>query len=64
MLGYAGNSGNAGAYDDTAYTAQYSYLPWQNTKFTAQYVAYNKLGGVTTNASDANTMTLQAWLMW
>ena len=64
MLGYAGNSGADGAYDDTAYTAQYSYLPWQNTKFTAQYVAYNKIGGSTTNASDANTTTLQAWLMW
>ena len=63
-LGYAGNSGADGAYDDTAYTGQFSYLPWQNTKFTAQYVAYNKIGGSTTNASDANTMSLQAWLMW
>jgi hypothetical protein len=64
MLGYTGSTGNGGAYDDTAYTAQYSYLPWQNTKFTAQYVAYNKIGGVTSQASDANTMSLQAWLMW
>jgi hypothetical protein len=64
MLGYAGNTGANGNYDDTAYTVQYSYLPWQNTKFTAQYVAYNKIGGVTTGASDANTTSLQAWLMW
>jgi len=64
-LGYIGNSGNSGAYDDTAYTAQFSYLPWQNTKFTAQYVSYSKVGGVTgSGASDYNTMLLQAWLMW
>ena len=64
-LGYANSSGNSGAYDDTAYTAQFSYLPWQNTKFTAQYVSYSKFGGATGSvASDNNTMTLQAWLMW
>ena len=63
-LGYLNNSGNSGAYDDTAYTVQYSYLPWQNTKFTAQYVSYSKKAGSTANASDNNTMTLQAWLMW
>ena len=65
MLGYANSSGNSGAYDDTAYTAQFSYLPWQNTKFTAQYVSYSKVAGVTgSGASDYNTLTLQAWLMW
>jgi hypothetical protein len=63
-VGYINNSGNDGAYDDTAYTLQYSYLPWQNTKFTAQYVSYSKVAGVTDNASDYNTLTLQAWLMW
>lgn len=63
-LGYLNNSGNSGAYDDTAYTVQYSYLPWQNTKFTAQYVSYSKVAGSTSNASDNNTLTLQAWLMW
>jgi len=64
-LGYINNSGNSGAYDDTALTAQFSYLPWQNTKFTAQYVSYSKLAGATGSAaSDNNTMMLQGWLMW
>ncbi len=64
-LGYINNSGYNSAYDDTAYTAQFSYLPWQNTKFTAQYVSYSKLGGQTGSAaSDNNTALLQAWLMW
>ena len=64
-LGYANNAGNGGAYDDEAITAQYSYLPWQNTKFTAQYTDYTKLGGLTGSAaSDNNTFLVQAWLMW
>lgn len=64
-LGYVNNTGNNGAFDDTAYTVQYSYLPWQNTKFTAQYVSYSKFGGQTGSAaSDNNTLALQAWLMW
>lgn len=64
-LGYTSSSGNNGAYDDTAFTAQYSYLPWQNTKFTAQYVAYTKKAGQTgAAASDNNTLLAQAWLLW
>jgi len=63
-LGYLNNSGNGGLYDDTAYVGQLSYLPWQNTKFTAQYVSYSKVAGVTDGASDNNTLLLQAWLMW
>jgi iron:rusticyanin reductase len=63
-LGYLNNTGNNGAFDDTAYTLQYSYLPWQNTKFTAQYVSYSKVAGQTSGASDNNTLALQAWLMW
>ena len=63
-LGYANNSGGDGAFDDSAITGQVSYLPWQNTKFTLQYVAYTKLGGTTSGASDNNTLLLQAWLMW
>lgn len=64
-LGYINNTGNSGAYDDTAYTAQYSYLPWQNTKFTLQYVTYSKYAGQTGSAAtDNNTLALQAWLMW
>ena len=63
-LGYATNSSDNSAYEDTAYTAQLSYLPWQNTKFSGQYVSYTKVAGVTDNASDNNTLLLQAWLMW
>ena len=63
-LAYNYNTGFNGAYDDAAWTAQLSYLPWQNTKFTLQYVAYTKLGGITNNASDDNTTLLQGWFMW
>ncbi len=64
-LGYAGNTSDTSSYQDTAYTAQVSYLPWQNTKFTAQYVAYTQKGGDTSSSvSDNNTFLLQGWLMW
>jgi len=63
-LGYVNSNGNSGAYDDTAFTAQYSYLPWQNTKFSAQYVMYTKKAGSTANVSDNNTLLFQGWLMW
>jgi hypothetical protein len=64
-LGYIKNSGYNSAYDDQAWTGQLSYLPWQNTKFTLQYTAYNKLAGATGSAaSDNNTTLLQGWIMW
>lgn len=67
-VGYLNNTGgntSTGSYADTAYTAQFSYLPWQNTKFTAQYIDYSKYGGQTgTAASNQNTTVLQAWFMW
>ena len=63
-VGYTTSKGKGGSYDDTAYTVQYSYLPWQNTKFSAQYVAYTKKGGSTSSVSDNNTLLLQGWLMW
>jgi hypothetical protein len=53
-LGYASNSG---VDTGSSTTIQYSYLPWQNTKFTAQYAIDN-------NDSNNNTTLLQAWLMW
>jgi hypothetical protein len=56
-LGYISNSGDALTADESATTVQYSYLPWQNTKLTAQYVIDNQ-------NSDNNTTMLQAWLMW
>lgn len=59
------NLGSLGSnvYDDTAWTVQASYLPWQNTKFTLQYVAYSKLAG-NSSTSDSNTTMLQGWFMW
>ena len=63
-LAYTHNTGNSGAYDDTAWTAQISYLPWQNTKYTLQYTGYTKLAGETNAVSDNDTLLLQAWLMW
>ncbi len=44
-------------------------MPWQNVKLLAQYVAYKKFNGDTTNydgsgrnASDNNTLYLLGWL--
>ena len=54
IIGYAQNTDAA---DEQAATAQFSYLPWQNTKFTAQYV--NDL-----KDSNNNVLLLQAWFMW
>ncbi len=51
--------------------AQISYLPWLNTQFTLQYVAYNKFNGASTNydgsgrnASDNNTLYLVGWVVF
>jgi hypothetical protein len=64
-LAYAHNTGYNSAYDDDAWTAQVSYLPWQNTKLTLQYIAYTKLAGLTdSSVSDNNTLLLQGWFMW
>ena len=56
--------GYNGSPDNNGYMAQASYLPWQNTKFTAQYTAYNKFDNLPSgsSASDFNTLFLQAWL--
>jgi len=55
-----------GIGDNNGYIAQASYLPWQNTKLTAQYTAYSKFDGLPSGAkaADNNTLFLQAWLMW
>jgi hypothetical protein len=55
ILAYANNGGDFG--DEEAITAQYSYLPWQNTKLTAQYIHPTKPSG-------SDTVLLQAWFMW
>ncbi len=46
------------------------FLPWLNTRFALQYVAYDKFDGARTaydgvrNASDNNTVFLMAWLVF
>ncbi len=49
--------------------AQLDFLPWYNTRFSLQYIIYNKFNGATDNydgygrkASDNNTLYLLAWL--
>jgi hypothetical protein len=49
--------------------AEIDYLPWLNTKFSVQYVAYNKFNGQSSNydgngrnASDNNTVYVAGWV--
>ncbi|MGD8629835.1 MAG: cytochrome C [Gammaproteobacteria bacterium] len=60
-----------GSPDSRGYILQATYLPWQNTQFTLQYVGYDKFNGSSHNydgsgrdASDNNTIYLAAWLAW
>jgi hypothetical protein len=55
--------------DSNGFIAQLEYLPWYNTKFALQYVAYKKFDGTVTNydtlgrsASDNSTLYLLVWL--
>ncbi len=55
--------------DSNGYIAQLEYLPWYNTKFALQYVAYNKFDGNSNNydgngrnAQHNNTLYLLVWL--
>ena len=77
-IGYFNNTGSADIanfkYGDnkpnsSGFIFQIEYLPWYNTKFAAQYVAYSKFDGSSTNydgagrnAVDNNTIYLLAWL--
>ena len=63
-FGFANNSPNS-----KGWMAEASYIPWQNVKLLAQYVAYQKFNGETNNydgtgrnASDNNTLYLLGWL--
>jgi hypothetical protein len=60
-----------GSPDSRGYIMQATYLPWQNTQFTLQYVGYNKFNGSSNNydgsgrdASDNNTIYLAGWFVW
>ena len=77
-LGYFNNTGSGDAanfpYGDNKPNSsglifQLEYLPWYNTKFATQYVAYQKFDGSKSNynnlgrnAADNNTIYLLAWL--
>ncbi len=60
-----------GSPDSRGYVVQATYLPWQNTQFTLEYVGYSKFNGSDNNydgngrdASDNNTVYLAAWFVW
>jgi hypothetical protein len=60
-----------GKPDSRGYILQATYLPWQNTQFTLEYVGYNKFNGSDNNyngsgrdASDNDTIYLAGWLVW
>lgn len=60
---------STGLPDSGGFIAEFNYLPWMNTKFSVQYVAYNKFNGSSNNydgagrnASDNNSLYLLAWL--
>jgi hypothetical protein len=60
-----------GSPDSRGYIMQATYLPWQNTQFTLEYVGYSKFNGSDHNydgsgrdASDNNTIYLAGWFVW
>jgi len=77
-LGYFNNTGSVDVANfpngnnkpnSSGFIFQIEYLPWYNTKFAAQYVAYQKFDGSSTNydglgrnAGNNNTIYLLAWL--
>jgi len=76
-LGYFNTSGssdaNVGSFtnkpDSDGFIAQLEYLPWYNTKFALQYIAYSKFDGSKSNydgigrsAANNNTLYLLVWL--
>jgi hypothetical protein len=48
--------------DSDGVIGELDYLPWLNTRFALQYVAYNKFNGSRTG--DNNTLYLLAWLVF
>ncbi len=60
-----------GSPDTRGWIAEVNYLPWLNTKLTAQYARYNKFNGGSTNydglgrnASDNNAWYLLLWFAY
>ncbi|MFA5047211.1 MAG: hypothetical protein WC542_14900 [Paludibacter sp.] len=77
-IGYFNNTGSADIANfpngdnkpnSSGFIFELEYLPWYNTKFATQYVAYQKFDGSSTNydgmgrnAGNNNTIYLLAWL--
>jgi hypothetical protein len=77
-IGYFNNTGSTDVVNfpngdnkpnSSGFIFQIEYLPWYNTKFATQYVAYQKFDGSSTNydgmgrnARNNNTIYLLAWL--
>ena len=64
---FSGSS--TGLPDSRGFIAEFNYLPWLNTKFSVQYVMYNKFNGSKNNydgagrnASDNNSLYVLAWI--
>jgi len=60
-----------GKPNSTGVIGELQFMPWINTRFSLQYVAYQKFNGASSNydgagrnASDNNTVYLLAWLMF
>ena len=60
-----------GLPDSGGFIFEFNYLPWMNTKFSLQYVAYNKFNGSSSNydgtgrdASNNNSLYILAWLVF
>ncbi len=60
-----------GKPNSSGLTAEVQFMPWLNTRFSLQYVAYQKFNGGTSDydgagrsASDNNTIYLLAWFMF
>ncbi len=49
--------------DNNGYILDLSYFPAENLQFQAQYTAYNKFDGISSNSSDNNSLFFMFWLM-
>ena len=60
-----------GKPDSTAWVAEVIFSPWENVQLRAQYTAYTKFNGASSNydgfgrnARDNNSLFLNAWFAW
>ena len=61
---------STGSPNSSAFTGEFDFNAWQNTRIGAQYTAYNKFNGATTaydifggrSAADNNTLYLYLWV--